>query len=99
MLEELEFVKQSDLDMIKSNNTVAKRRAAQHDIANDAISSIDPSKEYEYLLSMPLLSLTTEKIETLNTEAAKMDSKMDSKVDSNMDSKTEFQMDCKINSK
>lgn len=83
LLEEMHFVKQSDLEVIKSNNTVAKRRATI-DVGMDeelgqesGASSKDPSKEYEYLLSMPLSSLTTEKIEALKSEASKMDLKME----------------------
>jgi DNA topoisomerase-2 len=81
LLEEMKFVKQSDLEVIKSNNTVAKRRASNDVIPNEEAepspSASDPSKEYDYLLSMPLSSLTAEKIEALNKEAAKMDMKME----------------------
>jgi len=80
-LEEMEFVKQSDLEVIKSNNTVAKRRALNTIVASEELEldphALDPSKEFDYLLSMPLSSLTAEKIEALNNEAAKMDAKME----------------------
>jgi len=81
LLGEMEFVKQSDLEVIKSNNTVATRRALNAVVANEELEqdphTLDPSKEYDYLLSMPLSSLTAEKIEALNNEAAKMDAKME----------------------
>eukprot|EP00985_Skeletonema_marinoi_P006150 scaffold2673_cov119-Skeletonema_marinoi.AAC.2 len=81
LLEEMEFVKQSDLEVIKSNNTVAKRRAFNTVVVSEELEqdphALDPSKEYDYLLSMPLSSLTAEKIEALNNEAAKMDAKME----------------------
>jgi DNA topoisomerase II len=80
-LEEMEFVKQSDLEVIKSNNTVAKRRALNTIVASEELEldphALDPSKEFDYLLSMPLSSLTAEKIEALNNEAAKMNAKME----------------------
>ena len=80
LLEDMNFVKQSDLEVIKSNNTVAKRRAS--DIRNasdetDQDSVKDASKEYDYLLSMPLSSLTSEKIDSLSMEAVKMDQKLE----------------------
>jgi DNA topoisomerase-2 len=81
LLEEMEFVKQSDLEVIKSNNTVAKRRALNTIVASEELEldphALDPSKEFDYLLSMPLSSLTAEKIEALNNEAAKMNAKME----------------------
>ena len=80
LLEDMNFVKQSDLEVIKSNNTVAKRRAS--DIRNasdetDQDSVKDASKEYDYLLSMPLSSLASEKIDALSMEAVKMDQKLE----------------------
>lgn len=81
LLEEMKFVKQSDLDVIKSNNTVAKRRTSSAVVPTEETerspNTLDPSKEYDYLLSMPLSSLTAEKIEALNKEAVKMDMKME----------------------
>lgn len=81
MLEEMNFVKQSDLEVIRSNNTVAKRRASNTVTSSEEMeqepSALDLSKEYDYLLSMPLSSLTAEKIDALNKEAAKMDMKME----------------------
>ena len=81
LLQEMGFSTQSDLEAIKMNNTVAKRRLAA-EATIDGSSSDDESqkglaKEYDYLLNMPLSSLTLEKIEALNDEAAKTDSKLD----------------------
>lgn len=81
LLDEMKFVKQSDLEVIKSNNTVAKRRTSSAVVPTEETerspNTLDPSKEYDYLLSMPLSSLTAEKIEALNKEAVKMDMKME----------------------
>mmetsp|Transcript_16839 Transcript_16839/g.35435 ORF Transcript_16839/g.35435 Transcript_16839/m.35435 type:complete len:182 (-) Transcript_16839:27-572(-) len=81
LLEEMGFSKHSELDAIKMNNTVAKRRSAT-DTINDELtadedSQKDLSKEYDYLLNMPLSSLTSEKIEALNEDASKTDAKLD----------------------
>eukprot|EP00804_Cyclotella_cryptica_P000917 CCRYP_001141-RE/>CCRYP_001141-RE protein AED:0.32 eAED:0.32 QI:0/0.66/0.25/1/0.33/0.5/4/0/846 len=66
LLEEMGFSKQSDLDAIKMNNAVAKRRATDgavtgDDSAADEYDTSDSSKEYDYLLSLPLSSLTSGK--------------------------------------
>lgn len=81
LLEEMGFLTHSDLDAIKMNNSVAKRRLATEAISDgptiDEESQKDLTKEYDYLLNMPLSSLTLEKIEALNKEASKTDSKLD----------------------
>lgn len=66
-LEEMGFLKQSDLDAIKSNNDVAKRRSLSSVNANIESSEEDGgthdlSKEYDYLLNLPLSSLTSGKL-------------------------------------
>jgi DNA topoisomerase-2 len=65
LLQEMEFAKQSDLDAIRMNNTVAKRRASAVIVANDEPlsedSTISDSKEFDYLLNLPLSSLTSGK--------------------------------------
>jgi hypothetical protein len=61
----MEFTKQSDLDAIKRNNSVAKRRAlgANNDDSWESEGeSTDFSKEYDYLLNLPLSSLTSGKL-------------------------------------
>mmetsp|Transcript_7223 Transcript_7223/g.17962 ORF Transcript_7223/g.17962 Transcript_7223/m.17962 type:complete len:1316 (+) Transcript_7223:84-4031(+) len=81
LLEEMGFLTHSDLDAIKMNNSIAKRRLATEAISDgstlDEESQKDLTKEYAYMLNMPLSSLTLEKIEALNKEASKTDSKLD----------------------
>lgn len=77
LLEEMGFAKISELNAIKMNNTVAKRRSAAEGPSIEEDGSKDSSKEYDYLLNMPLSSLTAEKIDALNDEASKTDAKLD----------------------
>ncbi|KAL9179376.1 hypothetical protein ACHAXT_008666 [Thalassiosira profunda] len=83
LLEEMEFAKSSELDAIKLNNTVTKRRLEASTSAvidgstADETDAKESAKEYDYLLNMPLSSLTSEKIEGLNEEASKTDAKLD----------------------
>lgn len=81
LLEEMGFSKHSELDAIKMNNTVARRRlAADANVSGSTAekdSGKDSTKEYDYLLGMPLSSLTTEKIEALNEEASNTDAKLE----------------------
>ncbi|KAL7541609.1 hypothetical protein ACHAXR_013350, partial [Thalassiosira sp. AJA248-18] len=81
MLTEMGFSKHSELDAIKMNNTVAKRRYAAEAISDGSMVDDDVpkdlTKEYDYLLNMPLSSLTSEKIEALNNEASKTDAKLE----------------------
>ena len=63
LLEEMEFTKQSDLDAIKMNNTVAKRRSMDVITSGNSSESEDvdnsSTKEFDYLLNLPLSSLTS----------------------------------------
>jgi DNA topoisomerase-2 len=66
LLEEMGFSKQSDLDAIKMNNSVTKRRATDGAVTEDeSLADLDDtndsSKEYDYLLNLPLSSLTSGK--------------------------------------
>ena len=79
VLEDMKFSKLSELDSIKMNNAVAKRRSAE--VVDDGSKLDDESQkgsinEYDYLLNMPLSSLTSDKIESLNDEATKTDEKL-----------------------
>ena len=80
LLKDMEFTPASELAKIKSNNTVERRRVmsspAREDDGKEEPSPVDAMKEYDYLLNMPLSSLTTEKIAALNEEASKTDSKL-----------------------
>jgi DNA topoisomerase-2 len=66
LLDEMGFSKQSDLDAIKMDNDVVKRRSVSS-VNNNIESSEDEdgthniSKEYGYLLNLPLSSLTSGK--------------------------------------
>lgn len=79
-LKELKFTPASELAKIKSNNTVERRRAisspAREDDGKEESSPVDIMKEYDYLLNMPLSSLTTERIDALNEDASKTDAKL-----------------------
>ena len=79
LLKEMEFSTHSDLEAIKMNNTVAKRiaEAKQDLVVDDGDIETDLSKEFDYLLNMPLSSLTTEKIEALKDEASSTDYKLE----------------------
>ena len=69
LLEEMEFTKQTDLDAIKMNNAVAKRRALNAAINDEPSENENDShskKEYDYLLNLPLSSLTSGKLFHLN---------------------------------
>ena len=83
LLEEMGFAKNSELDAIKSNNTVAKRRTEENKVSSGSLEDEDNDqrdsymKEYDYLLNMPLSSLTSEKIDALNDDATKTDAKLE----------------------
>ena len=77
-LEEMKFSKLSELDAIKMNNAVAKRRSAATIIdskTEEECRGLD--NEYDYLLNMPLLSLTSDKIGSLKNEASKTEERLD----------------------
>jgi len=77
LLEEMGFSKHSDLDAIKMNNTVAKRIAEARDlVVEDEDSLNDLTKEFDYLLNMPLSSLTSEKIDSLKDTASNTDAEL-----------------------
>ncbi len=78
LLEDMKFSKLSELNSIKKNNDVAKRWSAEsiNDYSKAEDSQSGSINEYDYLLNMPLSSLTSDKIEALNEEAAKTDEKL-----------------------
>jgi len=77
MLEDMKFSKLSELDSIKMNNAVAKRRSAEVVFDGSKVGDENQKEaEYDYLLNMPLSSLTSEKIESLNDEATRTDEKL-----------------------
>ena len=74
LLKDMDFSKQSELDAIKTNNIVAKRRletsATTIESPPDGDDTPkDSTKEFDYLLNMPLSSLTSDKVEALKDEA------------------------------
>ncbi|KAL7470192.1 hypothetical protein ACHAXS_013586 [Conticribra weissflogii] len=85
MLSELGFSTQSSLETIKKNNSVEKRRdnatidqnaASPFEQDDERSSDKTRNRDYDYLLNMPLSSLTSEKIESLNDDASKMDKQL-----------------------
>ncbi|KAL3807364.1 hypothetical protein ACHAXA_001702 [Cyclostephanos tholiformis] len=73
LLEEMGFSKHSELNAIKTKYSAVNRpRAAE----SDDKGSHDSPTEFDYLLSMPLSSLTMEKLEALNEEAQKAEAKL-----------------------
>jgi DNA topoisomerase-2 len=83
LLEEMGFAKQSELNAIQMNNTVQRRRSALSTghISDESTAQEDApkdsTKEYDYLLSLPLSSLTAERIDALKDDASKTDAKLD----------------------
>ncbi len=85
MLSELGFSTQSSLETIKKNNSVEKRRdnatidqnaASPFEQDDERSSDKTRNRDYDYLLNMPLSSLTSEKIENLSDDASKMDKQL-----------------------
>jgi DNA topoisomerase-2 len=72
-LQNLGLTRSTDLKAIRDNNALTKRRLLKEgDIDGIAdLNDIPLSSEYDYLLSMPLSSLTAEKIANLQNEALK----------------------------
>jgi DNA topoisomerase-2 len=73
-LQDLGLTRSTDLKVIRDNNVLAKRRRVEEegDIAGITELNVVPlSSEYDYLLNMPLSSLTAEKIADLQKEASK----------------------------
>ena len=81
LLEELEFTPMSKLQEIQSSWGNKKGLQVDRTITDnsvfDEVNSINHQKEFDYLLNMPLSSLTSEKISDLRNEANKMDSELD----------------------
>jgi DNA topoisomerase II len=67
-LEELEFIDAMKLNKMKNNNVVSSRRSlkARED---DEEADNDEEVNFDYLLNLPLSSLTSEKIDSLFSEA------------------------------
>ena len=67
-LEELEFIDATKLKEMKNNNVVSSRRSlkARED---DEEADNDEEVNFDYLLNLPLSSLTSEKIDSLFSEA------------------------------
>jgi DNA topoisomerase-2 len=70
----LGLTRSTDLKAIRDNNALAKRRLLEKEEDIDVIADLKDvplSSQYDYLLSMPLSSLTAEKIADLQKEASK----------------------------
>jgi len=78
-LEELNFLSSSMLDAIRNDNAPFRRRQQQTPITlRDNANNIEPSdSKFDYLLNMPLSSLTSEKIAALREEAAKKEQNLE----------------------
>jgi DNA topoisomerase-2 len=71
-LQDLGLTRSTDLKAIRDNNALAKRRLVEEgDIDGITENNVPLSSEYDYLLNMPLSSLTAEKIADLQKEALK----------------------------
>ena len=75
-LESLEFVKASQLRAIRDDNSLSKRRPVHVEATEEYRTEESVSGEFDYLLNMPLSSLTSEKIEDLRREAAKKEEEL-----------------------
>lgn len=76
-LHDLKFESASALKIIKNNNSVAEKRRQK--LIDDEIAEADvisPNAEFDYLLNMPLSSLTTERIDALHREASQRDKEL-----------------------
>lgn len=77
MLRELGFASTKELQEIKDSNVLAERRKLDDDVDDDGQSKKDPiNGDYDYLLNMPLSSLTTDKINDLHSEAGKTENEL-----------------------
>eukprot|EP00934_Nitzschia_sp_Nitz4_P003167 Nitzschia sp. Nitz4//scaffold38_size140716//73006//76697//NITZ4_003146-RA/size140716-snap-gene-0.164-mRNA-1//-1//CDS//3329550075//3157//frame0 len=68
-----------ELESIKNNNTLGLRKQRDQDEnveADTTDKSSDSSNEFDYLLKMPMSSLTGENIEALTSDAAKMEKEL-----------------------
>lgn len=76
-LRELEFASAAELRDIKNDNVLAERRKAEGTDEEYLESDKDPiNSDYDYLLNMPLSSLTTERIIDLQKEAQKTEDEL-----------------------
>lgn len=82
-LEELGFAQSSELKAVRNDNEHYRRKkistsTESEDSEGDGIvESSDGSGEYDYLLNMPLSSLTKEKISALQQDAAKKEEELE----------------------
>lgn len=79
MLFEKGFSTAADLDVIRTSNSLVQRRKKLETVDEDD-SENQPHEEaesdFDYLLQMPLFSLTKEKIESLNLDAKKIEDEL-----------------------
>lgn len=79
LLEEMRFSKHSELNAIKTKYAAVKRPPEVFSDISESTTVESPSdstKEFDYLLNMPLSSLTKEKIDALDEEAWKTEAKL-----------------------
>jgi DNA topoisomerase-2 len=70
ILRELDFASAAELQEIKNTNVLAERLKDEDESDSHTLSEKGPG-DYDYLLNMPLSSLTTDKINDLHSEASK----------------------------
>lgn len=73
-MKQLGFASTTDLVKIKNDNSVFERTTRgnqKDDIAENPTNDTQPTSEFDYLLNMPLSSLTAEKIDQLQADAAR----------------------------
>lgn len=78
MLAQRSFATAADLEQIRMSNSITQKGdegATSLDVESEELSDGTESG-YEYLLKMPLFSLTREKIESLNNEARKIEGEL-----------------------
>lgn len=70
-LRELGFASAPELQDIKHANVLAETRKSEYQLDEQIRSTKDTINDFDYLLNMPLSSLTTDKINDLQSEAGK----------------------------
>lgn len=80
-LDQMEFAKHSELNAIKTKHKAATVANVSDSneltiVDEDSSSNDESTTDFDYLLNMPLSSLTMEKIDTLNEEAQKAEAKL-----------------------
>lgn len=80
-LVQMEFAKHSELNAIKTKHKAATVANVSDSneltiVDEDSSSNDESTTDFDYLLNMPLSSLTMEKIDTLNEEAQKAEAKL-----------------------